>query len=194
MPTILAGQNYDLQDSPENIVKYLIQQRWNLERDGSIPARDEITFSLMGWAGRKSYQISVEPSAAPIITRMSIGSDAYLQYNDPVIIHVWVIKNRDEVPPQLHHITQKVEQIILENVTNVGYGITAIQLMAPFSSIETRQYFSQESGSVDISLPSSTEISLWHSQAVAELLYFKVTYNTFGSARTSKTHKYNIQV
>jgi hypothetical protein len=191
MPTVIAGQVFDLQDSPENIVRYLIEQKWNLQRDGIIPARDEIRFSLLGWAGRKSYQITVEPAAAPIVTRMSIGSDAYLQYNDPVIIHVWITKNRDEVPPQLHLITQKVEQIILENVTNVGYGITAIQLMAPFSSIETRQYFSQETGT-EISLPSSTEVSLWHSQAMVELLYFKVTYNTYNGVRTTKTHKYNI--
>lgn len=192
-PTVLAGQNFDLMDSPENIVRYLIEQKWNLQRDGLIPARDEIRFSLLGWAGRKSYQITVEPSDAPFVRRMSIGPDAYIQYNDPVIVHVWIVKNRDEVPPQLHHITQRVEQIVFENVTNVGYGITAIQLMEPFSAIETRQYFSQESGT-DISLPSNTEISLWHSQAVVELLYFKVTYNTLKAARASKTHKYNIQV
>ena len=191
MPTILAGQSFDLQDSPENIVKYLLQQKWPLAKDGLIPAKDEIRFSLLGWAGRKSYQITIEPSDAPFVRRMSIGQDAYLQYNDPVIIHVWILKNKDEVPPQLHHITQKVEQIILENVTNVGYGITAIQLMEPFSAIETREYFSQETG-VDISLPSPTEISLWHSQAVVELLYFKVTYNTVNQISRNRTHKYNI--
>lgn len=193
MPTVLAGQQFDLQDSPENIVLHFIEQRWNLEKDGLIPAKSEITFSLFGWSGRKSYQVSVEPSSAPMIQSMNIGgSNTYLKYNDPIIIHVWIVKNRDEVPPEMHHITQKVEQIIFENITNVGYGITAIQLLAPFSSIETREYFSQDTG-VRTSFQNATEVSLWHSQAVVELLYFKVTSNTLSSARISKTHKYNIQ-
>lgn len=193
MPTVLAGQSFDLQDSPENIVLHFIEQRWNQQVDGLIPAKSDITFSLFGWAGRKSYQISVEPSAAPIVTRLSIGPEAYIQYNDPIIIHVWVLKNRDEVPPQLHHITQKIEQIIFENVTNVGYGITGIQLFAPFSAIETREYFTQEGGT-QTSFQNPTEISLWHSEALVELLYFRVTTGTLQGARTTKTHKYNIQV
>jgi hypothetical protein len=192
-PTVLAGQSYDLQDSPENIVLDFIKSRWNIEQDGFIPAKSDITFNLFGWAGRKSYQISVEPAEAPIVTRLSIGPEAYIQYNDPIVVHAWVLKNRDEVPPQLHHMTQKIEQIVLENVTNVGYGITGIQLIAPFSAIETREYFSQESGT-QTSFQNPTEISLWHSEALVELLYFKVTYDTLKEVVRSKTHKYNIQV
>lgn len=189
MPTVLAGQNYDLQDSPENIVKNFIEQRWNLDVDGQIPAKSEITFSLFGWSGRKSYQVSVEPSNAPLIQNMNIGgSNTYLKYNDPMIVHVWIIKNRDEVPPQMHHITQKVEQIILENITNVGYGITAIRLLTPFSYIEETTGIFNSSR-----FTNQTEVSLWHSSAVVELLYFKVTTGTLTSARTSKIHKYNIQ-
>jgi hypothetical protein len=183
-PIVLAGTQHDLEDSPENIVLHLIEQRWNQQVDGLIPAKSEITFSLFGWSGRKSYQISVEPSNAPRITRKSIGPEAYVQYDDPILVHVWIIKNRDEVPPQLHHITQRVEQIILENIINVGYGISAIKLTAPFSAIEQ----------VIGNFGNQTEVSLWHSTAVVELLYFKVTTGILTGARTSKTHKYNIQV
>jgi|SRR5687768_13209601 len=193
MPTFIAGQSFDLMDSPENIVKNLLLHRWNELRDGQIPGKSEITFSLFGYSGRKSYQISVEPSTAPFIQHLSTPPNAYTKYNDPIIIHVWIVKNRDEVPPQMHHITQKIEQIIFENVTNVGYGITAIQLMAPFSAIEVREYFSQETG-VQSSFQNPTEQSLWHSQAVVELIYFKVTTNPLQSARVFKTHKYNIEV
>jgi|SRR5215218_7517532 len=188
MPTVLAGQTFDLQDSPENIVLNLIKNRWNEDRDGFIPGRNEITFSLFGWSGRKSYQISVEPSTAPLIRKLSTPPTMYIKYNDPIVIHIWIVKNRDEVPPQLHHITQKIEQIIYENVTNVGYGITAISLMAPFSAIDVRQEFTSKE------LQNPTEQSLWHSQAVVELLYFKVMTNPLQSARTFKTHKYNIEV
>lgn len=193
MPTFLAGSQTDLTDSPENIVLHFIESRWNSVQDGLIPAKSDITFNLFGWSGRKSYQISVEPSAAPIVTRLSIGPEAYIQYNDPIIIHVWVLKNRDEVPPQLHHITQRIEQIVFENIRNVGYGITGIQLIAPFSAIETREYFTQETG-VKTSFQNMTEVSLWHSEAVVELLYFKVTTGTLQGTRTTKTHKYDIEV
>ena len=182
-PTVLAGQNFDLQDSPENIVLHFIEQRWNHNVDGFIPAKSEITFSLFGWSGRKSYQISVEPSNAPRITRKSIGPEGYVQYEDPILIHVWIVKNKDEVPPQLHHITQRIEQIVLENITNVGYGITAIKLTAPFSAIE------QVIGS---GWGNQTEVSIWHSTAVVELLYFKVTTGILSGVRRTKTHKYNI--
>jgi hypothetical protein len=190
MPTVLAGTQKDLEDSPENIVLYLIRDKWNLERDGLIPAKSEITFSLFGWSGRKSYQVSIEPSNAPIIQHMNIaGTNTYLKYADPILVHVWVVKNRDEVPPALHHITQRVEQIVFENITNVGYGITAIRLLAPFSAIEqTAGIF----GGGELS--NQTEVSLWHSTAVVELLYFKVTTGVLSSARTTKTHKYNIEV
>lgn len=185
-PTVLAGQNFDLQDSPENIVLHFLEQRWNHNVDGSIPAKSEITFSLFGWTGRKSYQISVEPSNAPLIQNMNIaGTNTYLKYNDPILIHVWIVKNRDEVPPQLHHITQRIEQIVFENITNVGYGITAIKLVAPFSAIEQV---------IGTGFGNQTEVSIWHSTAVVELLYFKVTTGTLSGVRISKTHKYNILV
>jgi hypothetical protein len=184
MPTVLTGTQHDLEDSPENIVLNFIEQRWNLLPDGFIPGKNEITFSLFGWSGRKSYQISIEPSNAPRITRMSIGPEGIVRYEDPIIIHTWIVKNRDEVPPQLHHITQRVEQIILENIINVGYGVTSIRLVAPFSAIE------QVLGSIGFG--NQTEVSLWHSTAVVELLYFKVTTGILSGARISKTHKYNI--
>src|SRR5687767_7251357 len=192
MPTVLAGQSFDLQDSPETIVKNLLFYRWNLTQDGLIPARDAIAFSLLGWSGRKSYQISVVPSTPPFIQHLSTPPVQYTKYNDPIVIHVWITKNRDEIPAQMHHITQKIEQIVYENVANVGYGITAMQLIAPFSAIEVREYFSQEEG-MQTSFQNQTEQSLWHSQAVFELIYFKVTTNPLQSARVFKTHKYNIE-
>jgi hypothetical protein len=187
-PTILAGQTYDLPDSPENIVLHLIKDRWPLVQNGLIPSKEGITFSLYGWAGRKSYQISVEPSASPQIKPIAIGRDQWLQYNDPIMVHFWVIKNTDEIPPQIHHITQKIEQIVLQNVTNVGNGITAIRMRSPFSAIDTR------TGLIGAGLPNQVEISLYHTQALVELLYYRVTYGTLSSVRTSKTHKYNILV
>ena len=84
-PIVLAGTQHDLEDSPENIVLDFIESRWNQQVDGSIPAKSEITFSLFGWSGRKSYQISVEPSNAPRLTRKSIGPEGYVQYEDPIL-------------------------------------------------------------------------------------------------------------
>lgn len=197
-PTVLAGQAFDLQESPENIVLYLIRDKWPLAVDGYIPAKSEITFSLFGWSGRKSYQISVEPSSAPLVTNLHIGRESYLKYNDPILVHVWILKNRDEVPPQMHHITQKTEQIILENIANVGYGITAIRLLAPFSAVEltTAAASSTATGISGRSseFPNPTEVSLWHSTAIVELFYFRVTTGTLSSVKKTRTHKYNVTV
>ena len=107
MVTVLAGQYLIFKTSPENIVRYSVRAEMEFRSRWSIPAKNEITFSLFGWSGRKSYQVSVEPSKAPFVQRLSIGQDTYLKYNDPIIIHTWIIKNRDEVPPQMHHITQR---------------------------------------------------------------------------------------
>jgi hypothetical protein len=189
MPTVLAGQSYDLQDSPENITLRFFRDRWKLQKDGAIPAKNEITFNLFGWSGRKSYQISVESSnTPPIITPMAIGQEQLLQYRDPIYVHVWIVKNKDVVPPQMHHITQRVEQIVLENVTNIGYGLTAIRLTQPFNMIEL------VSGRQGGTFGNQTEVSLWHSRATVELLYYRYTYNVLGGVRASKTHKYNIVV
>ena len=106
------------------------------------------------------------------------------------MVHVWLVKNRDQVPPQMHHITQRIEQLVFENVTNVGYGITAIRLIAPFSAIEEITGFSS-GGSLRFG--NITEVSLWHSTAMVELLYFKVTTGNLSGARISKTHKFDVQ-
>ena len=188
MPTVLAGQNHDLEDSPENITLRLFKDRWKLEKDGAIPAKSEITFTLFGWSGRKSYQISVEPSnTPPIITPLAIGRDQWLQYRDPIYVHVWIVKNRDEVPPQMHHITQRIEQMVLQNVTNVGYGLNAIRLTQPFNMIEL--VTGRQGG-----FQNQTMVSLWHSRAIVELLYYRVSYGTLSGIRASKTHKFNVEI
>jgi len=188
MPTQIAGQLLDIQSSPEKIVRDLIKYRWPDVQTGFLPPKDAITFALMGWAGRKSFQVSVEPAGAPVVTNLSIGDPLLVRYVDPMIVHVWILKNSDEVPDSIHHITQKVEQIINENMTNVGYGITSIQLMAPFSAIEQTSGGIFNSGS---GFQNQTEMSLWHSTAVVELLYFKVITRLYGVSAT-KTHKYDI--
>lgn len=186
-PTVLAGQNYDLQEAPETIVKEFIRDRWPVVKVGYIPAKDEISFSLFGWSGRKSYQISIEPYGAAILKELNIGRDQWTQYKDPMYIHVFMIKNYDEVPPQMHHMTQKAEQIVRENITNVGHGINAIRLVSPFSAVNTMTAYTGN-------FPNQIEVSLWYCRATVELLYYRVTYNTLSSVQKSKIHKYNIEI
>lgn len=186
-PTVLAGQNYDLQEAPETIVRNFIRDRWNLVKVGYIPAKSEITFSLFGWSGRKSYQISVEPFTPPALTELNIGREQWTQYKDQILVHTFIIKHHDEVPPQIHHITQKIEQIVRENITSIGYGLTSIKLTSPFSIVETVTAYTGN-------FPNQTEISLWHSQAVVELMYYRVTTGVLSNIRMSKIHKFNIEV
>ena len=187
MPTVIAGTQTDLIESPENIVLHLIMDKWKLTQDGYVPAKDAISFSLYGWTGRKSYQISMESSTPPRLRQLNIGTDQWIQYNDPILIHLWMVKNTDVVPPQLHHITQRVEQIVLQNVNNVGYGISSIKLMSLFSVVNERQMWMG-------SFPNQVQISVYHTTATVELLYYRVSYGTLSGIRTSKTHKYNVEV
>lgn len=187
MVTVIAGTQTDLEDSPENIVKNLIRDRWPLTKVGYVPAKSEISFSLFGWSGRKSYQISVEPSTAATLQELNIGRDQWTQYKDPLFIDVYMIKHHDTVPPQMHQMTQKIEQIIRENITNVGYGINAIRLTSPFSTVRTITAYTGD-------FPNQTEISLYFSRATVELLYYRVTTGTVSEIRKTKIHKYNIEI
>lgn len=186
-PTVLAGQSFDLQEAPENIVKEFIRDRWPNAKVGYIPAKDEITFSLFGWSGRKSYQISIESFSAATTTELGIGRDQWTQYKDPLYLHVFMIKNYDEVPPQMHNMTQKAEQIVRENITNVGHGISSIRLVSPFSAVNEMMAYTGN-------FPNQTEVSLWTSRATVELLYYRVTYGTLSAVQKSKIHKYNIEI
>lgn len=187
MPTVISGQNYDLQDTTENIAKYLIRNRWNLQPETNIPARDEITFSNFGWSGRKSYQISVEAYTPPEIVQLNIGTEQIVRCKDQIWVHVYIIKNKDEVPPQMHFISQRIEEIVFENVINVGYGITNVKLISPFSSVELMTAYTG-------AFPNQVEISLWHSRATIELLYFRSTTGILTTVSKSKIHKYDIVI
>ena len=187
MVTVLAGTQTDLQESPEQITRIFIRDRWNINQDGYIPARESIQFSLFGWTGRKSYQIGIEPFNAPILTQLNIGIEQWTRYRDPILVHVWMIKHHDVPPPQLHHITQKVEQIIRENINSVGFGITSIVLTSPFSRINEEKAWSGN-------FPNQTQNTLYHTVATVELHYTRVTYGVKTNVRISKTHKYNVEI
>lgn len=106
---------------------------------------------------------------------------------DEIIVHIWVRKNSDTIPDSVHLIRQKIEDIINANVVNVPYGITSMMLKQPFNMVELSSFFTGSQ------FQNETEISLWHSQAIVELLYFKSTVSV-SALTTTRTHKYNIEI
>lgn len=208
MPTVITGTNSGLQLSIEKIVMNLVKYRFPQEAIGDLPSQSQILWSLLGYLGYGDYQVSFEPASAALITPLSIGQDRIERYQDPLIIHLWVRKNIDTIPDSIHSITQKIEEIIKENVTNVGYGITSIIITSPFSQLEEREFFSRGfGGGIQTSMQNATEISLWHTQCSVQLDYFLATihidgvsstkmhkYNVIGKVQALKTHKFDILV
>ena len=76
-------------------------------------------------------------------------------------------KNVPKEPPELFKICQKVETIINTNTRNAGYGINYIKLLEDFGEPDIG-FFSKGS------LKNHTEKSIWHNQALVEIIYYKV--------------------
>lgn len=187
MTTVICGQLTDLPHSHEEILMQMLRNRYPLS--GISPAKSSIYFSTMGWAGIRTYQISIEQNASPMVTAISFGMDRIERYEVPMVVHIWVKKNDDKKPKHVFTLAQQLEHIINENTTNAGYGITSVRIMEGFATLEASSFFSGGG------FANETEQSLWHTQCMIHLLYFKsITQNSYELVSVEKTHKYNVLV
>ena len=184
--TVITGQSSDIPVLHHQVVLDLLRSKWPPVASGSVPAKTDITFSLQGFLGNKSFQISTESGSAPNITQLALGSNRLERHMDEIIVHIWVRKNSDIIPTSVHAIRQKIEDLINANVVNVPYGITSMMLKQPFNMVELSSFFTGSQ------FQNETEISLWHSQAVVELMYFKSTVSV-SALTTTRTHKYDVE-
>ena len=186
--TVITGQASDIPILHHQVVLELLRNKWPPDSSGSLPAKSAITFSLQGFLGNKSYQISTESGSAPDVVQLAIGPNRLERHKDEVIIHIWVRKSTDVIPDSVHMIRQKIEDLINSNVVNMPYGITSVMLKQPFNMVELSSFFTGSQ------FQNETEISLWHSSAVVELMYFKSTISVTAISTTTRTHKFDIQV
>ena len=161
----IAGTASDLPKSVNYIVLELIQN--NYPSTGYTPVKDKIFFSTEGFNVGKSYGISVQKNGSPVKTPKSLGINRLEQYRQQCLIHVWVKKNVPKEPTELFNICQKVETIINTNTKNAGYGINSIKLIEDFGEADSGFFGGG-------SIKNHTEKSIWHNQAVVELVYNKV--------------------
>lgn len=186
--TVITGQASDIPILHHQVVLDIIKAKWPPVASGSLPAKTDITFSLQGFLGNKSFQISTESGSAPNVTQLALGRNRLERHMDEIIVHIWVRKNSDVIPDSVHLIRQKIEDIVNANVVNVPYGITSMMLKQPFNMVELSSFFTGSQ------FQNETEISLWHSQAVVELMYFKSTTSvTAITPAVTRTHKFNIE-
>lgn len=185
MTTVVCGQLTDLPHPHEDIVMQMIKNRY--PNSGVKPTKTSIYFSTMGWAGIKTFQISVEQNSAPMVTPLSFGRDRIERYIVPIVVHIWVRRNDDRKPKTVFTLAQQIESIINENTTNAGYGITSVRIVEGFATLEASSFFS--GGGFN----NETEQSLWHTQCQVQILYFKqITQSALELVETTKTHKYNV--
>jgi len=185
MTTVICGQLTDLPHSHEEVIMQMLKNRYPLS--GIKPTKTSIYFSTMGWAGIKPYQISIEQNAAPTVTPISFGRDRIERYEVPIVVHIWVRRNDDKKPKYVFTLAQKLESIINENTTNAGYGITSVRIVEGFATLEASSFFS--GGGFN----NETEQSLWHTQCLVRIMYFKsITQSPLELVEATKTHKYNV--
>jgi hypothetical protein len=123
MPTIIAGQLTDLTKTVAKLVKELIQNNWPIA--AYSPLKSEIRFGLGTFDGYRDIHIHVNPAEGE--SEPDCLGWSYYKVTDPVTINVFVRKNTEEIPDSLGNVQRKIEEIIRENVGNLGQGITAIK-------------------------------------------------------------------
>jgi len=187
MTTVICGQLTDLPHSHEEIIMQMLRNRYPLS--GVTPAKTSIYFSTMGWAGIRTFQISVEQNSAPRVTAISFGRDRIEKYEVPIVVHIWVRRNDDKKPKSIFTLAQQLEHIINENTTNAGYGITSVRITQGFATIQASSVFTRGG------FGNETEQSVWHTQCLVQVLYFKsIIQNSYDLFNAEKTHKYNVLV
>ena len=123
MPQVIAGQATDLTKTVAKLTKELLQNNW--PTTGYSPPKSDIRFGLGTFDGYRDIHIHVNP-AEGTSEPYTVGWE-YSKITDPVSINVYVRKVADEIPDSMGNVTRKVEEIIKDNVANLGQGITMIR-------------------------------------------------------------------
>jgi hypothetical protein len=123
MPQVIAGQPTDLQKSVAELVRDLLYANWPTA--GYDVLRDDISFGLGTWDDYGDIDIHVNAAAGT--SEPYVLGWSYSKVTDPVIIRLFYRKNSEEIPAELSKVQRKVEEIIKDNVANLGQGITMIR-------------------------------------------------------------------
>jgi hypothetical protein len=119
MPQVIAGQSTDLTKTVAQLVKELLEANWPTTAYDVL--RADIGFGLGTWDDYGDIDIHVNAAEGESET-YDIGG-TFSKVTDPVVIHLFYRKNVEEIPDLVGKAQRKVEEIIKDNMRNLGQGI-----------------------------------------------------------------------
>ncbi len=152
-PQIIAGTGSDLANTVAELVKNLLSNNWPIS--SFDPLKSEIDFGLHTWNDYGDIDIHVNADKG-ISTPDTLGWNRS-KVVDPVLIHLYVRKNQQEIPLNMGNAQRKIEEIIKDNAAALGQGISILR------------WDGWESITIDKSLRD-----IWHAIGHASAVYFKV--------------------
>jgi hypothetical protein len=123
MPQVIAGQGTDLTKTVAQLVKELLENNW--PTSAYNPLKSEIGFGLGTWDNYGDIDIHVQAERG-ISRPFTIGWQ-YSQVLDPVLIHLFVRSNTEELPVNMGNAQRKIEEIIKDNATALGQGVQMLR-------------------------------------------------------------------
>jgi hypothetical protein len=153
MPQVVAGTVSDLTKAVTQLVKELLENNW--PTSAFDPLKTDIGFGLDTWDNYGDIDIHVTANQQ-ISEPYTIGW-SQSRIRDSVIISLFVRKNQQEIPVNMGNAQRKVEEIIKDNATALGQGVTAIR------------FDGWDKVVIDTNL-----VDVWRVNGKATAIYFKV--------------------
>ena len=153
MPQVIAGTASDLTKTVSQLVKELLENNW--PTSAYNPMKSEIGFGLGSWDDYGDIDIHVQADRAE--SRPFTLGWRYNKVRDPVLIHLYIRSNTEELPSNMGNAQRKIEEIIKDNATSLGEGIQMLRW----------------DGWERISEDNNIQ-SVWHAIGKASAIYWKV--------------------
>lgn len=119
MPQIIAGTGADLSKTVAQLVKELLENNW--PTSAFDPLKADVKFGLDSWDDYGDIQIHVNAGTVTSLP-YTLGGD-YSKVTDSAVIHLFVRKVQEEIPLNMGNAQRKIEEIIKDNIRNLGQGI-----------------------------------------------------------------------
>jgi hypothetical protein len=153
MPQIIAGTASDLTKTVAQLVKEVLENNW--PTSGYNPLKSEIGFGLGTWDNYGDIDIHVQSERGE--SKPYFIGWKYSMIVDPVLIHLYVKSNTEELPINVGNAQRKIEEIINDNASTLGQGIQMLR------------FDGWERVAEDTNLQS-----IWHAIGKASAIYWKV--------------------
>jgi len=153
MPQVIAGTASDLTKTVSQLVKELLENNW--PTSAYDPLKSAIGFGLGTWDDYGDIDIHVQSERGQ--SKPFFIGWKYSMIVDPVLIHLYVKSNTEEIPSNMGNAQRKIEEIIKDNASSLGQGIQILRF-----------------DGWDRIFEDNNLQSVWHATGRASAIYWKV--------------------